>query len=110
MVMEYSNKYFVELMDWLYVRHDQIKPRDLSRNQEETQATYNVKDPIGILFNQMDMGQGFKIDRKFPFFNWQLADMGVTRILATQEYTHTYCMCKRIPANERTRVCFKANF
>ena len=38
MVIGYANKSFVELMDWIYVRYEQIIPRDLMRNQDEIQA------------------------------------------------------------------------
>ena len=38
MVIGYANKSFVELMDWIYVRYEQIIPRDLIRNQDEIQA------------------------------------------------------------------------
>ena len=34
MGMGYANKYFLELMDWLYVRYVQITPVELVRNQE----------------------------------------------------------------------------
>ena len=34
MGMGYANKYFLELMDWLYVRYVQITPVELMRNQE----------------------------------------------------------------------------
>ena len=44
--MGYGNKYFVELMEWIYVRYVQIMPVYLMRNQEKMQATYNVLDPI----------------------------------------------------------------
>ena len=70
------------------------------RNQEEMQVTYNVKDPIEIMFGQTETGQD---DR-------QLADMGVVKIHATQENNHAYLMWKIIAANERTWVRFKAHF
>ena len=57
MVMGYANKYFVELMDWLYVWYGQITPGDLMLNQEEMQATYNAEDPIEILFDQIETGK-----------------------------------------------------
>ena len=56
-VMGYANKSFVDLMDWMYVRYGQITPGEKMQNQEEMQATYNVKDPINILFYQIETGQ-----------------------------------------------------
>ena len=53
MVMGYTNKSFVKLMDWLYVQYGHITPGDLVRNQEEMQATYRVDDPTNILFEQI---------------------------------------------------------
>ena len=57
MVMGYDNKSFVEFMSWLHVWYSQIMPRDLIMNQEKMQATYNIKDPIEILFDQIEMIQ-----------------------------------------------------
>ena len=57
MVMGYVNKYFVGLMDWMYVRYGQITPGDLMQNQEEMQASYNVKDSIVIIFYHIKTGQ-----------------------------------------------------
>ena len=51
--MGYSNKFFIELKDWLYVRYGKIISVDLIPNQEETQASYKIKDPIEILFDQI---------------------------------------------------------
>ena len=53
MVMGYTNKSFVKLMDWLYVQYGHITPGDLVRNQEEMQATYRVDDPTDILSEQI---------------------------------------------------------
>ena len=62
------------------------------RNQEKMQSTYNVEYSIEILLDQIDTGQEFAIARNLKFSDRQLADMGVAKILATQEYTHEYCM------------------
>ena len=67
MVMGYANKSFVELMDWLYVRYDQIMPGYLMQNQENMKATYDVKDPIHILFDQIEMGYKFAVAGNPPF-------------------------------------------
>ena len=56
MVMGYTNKPFVDLMDWLYVWYRQITPGYLIRNQDKMQATSNVKERIEILFLQMETG------------------------------------------------------
>ena len=55
----------------------------------------------------MDTGQEIEIAGNYPFSDWQLADMGITKILATQEYTHAYRMWKSIAFNECTWVSFK---
>ena len=85
-------------------------PGDLIINQDKMQVIYNVKYPIKILFNQMDMGKLFAISGILPLFDSQLADMGVAKILVTQEYTCSYCMLKSITENKRTWVSFKAHF
>ena len=41
---------------------------------------------------------------------WKLADMGVSKILATQEYTHSYLMWNSIAEDKLTWVHFKARF
>ena len=64
------------------------------------QVTYSIKDPIETLFGQTETGQD----------DLKLADMGVVKIHATQEKKHAYLMWKRITANERTWVHFKAHF
>ena len=51
MVMGYTNKSFVKVMDWMYVRYGHIPPGDLIRNQEEMQGTYTSEDPITTLFD-----------------------------------------------------------
>ena len=50
----------------------------------------------------METGQEFSIAGNSKFSNWQMADMGVTKILATQQYTHVYDMLKIIASEERT--------
>ena len=75
-------------------------------NQDEIQATYNVKDPIEILFDQIETGKESAIAGNSPFSDRNLSDMGVTKILAKKECTHAYCTWKRISANERTWVRF----
>ena len=67
MVMVHAKKLFVKLMDWLCVRCGQITPGDLTKNQGEMQATYNIKEPIEILLDQMDMDQEFAITGNSPF-------------------------------------------
>ena len=109
MLMGYANKSFVELIDWIYVRYGQITPVDLTRNQGKMKSMYNVEDPIEILFYQMDTGQEFTIAGNSSFSDWQLADMGVAKIVATQEYTHEYRIWKIIAADEHTWVRFKAH-
>ena len=80
------------------------------RNQEDMQGTYNVEDPINILFDQIDTGKEFAVEGNSPFSDWQLVDMGVAKSLATQEYTHSYRMWKIIANNDRTWLQFKAHF
>ena len=82
--MVHANKSYVELMDWLYVQCGQIAPGDLMQNQEEIQATYNVKNPIDILFYQIDTGQESAVAGTSPFSDRQLAEMGVANFLSTQ--------------------------
>ena len=79
-------------------------------NQEDMQATYNVEYPIKILFDHIETGQDFAVAGNLPFSGWQLADIGVAKILATQEYTHLYCMWKIIGADDHTWLKFKAYF
>ena len=57
MVMGHTNKSFVKLMHWLYVRYIKMTHVDLMRNQNKMRATYNVKYPMEILFDKMDIGQ-----------------------------------------------------
>ena len=71
------------------------------------QAMYKVEDPIEIPFYQMETGQEFVIAVNSPFSNRQLADMGIDRKIATQEYTHANKMCNSIAADERTWVHLK---
>ena len=77
------------------------------KNQDKMQAIYNIKDPIEILFNQMYTGQEFTIAGNYPFSDRHLEEMGVFKILATQEYKHAYHMWKIIAENDRTWVRFK---
>ena len=72
-------------MDWIYVQYSQITPGDTMQNQEDMQGTYNAEDPIDVLFDQIDMEQEFAVAGNSPFSDQQLADMGVTNIMATQE-------------------------
>ena len=108
--MGYTNKYFVKLMNWMYVRYGQIKPGDLIRNHEQIQVTYNVEDTIEILFDQIETGQKIAVVGTSPFSDSHIADMGVAKILVTQEYTHAYCMWKIIAADNCTCVRLKFNF
>ena len=57
----------------------------------------------------METGQEFEISGNSPFSDWQLADMGVVKIPATQEYTYVYFMWKIIAENDRTWVRFKGH-
>ena len=109
-VIGYENKYLMKLMDWLRVQSSHITPEDLMCIQEEMQATYNVKDLIEIPFDQIKTGQEFAITENLPFSDFQLADMGVTKILVTQEYTHAYFMWKSITADNCTWVRFNSQF
>ena len=72
-------------------------------------AIYNVEDLIDIMFNQMETGQEFKIAENSPFYDQQLVEMGIERILVIQEYTDIYRMWKSIAANDWTWVQFKAH-
>ena len=63
-------------------------------------AIYNVEDLIDIMFNQMETGQEFKIAENSPFYDQQLLEMGIERILVIQEYTDIYRMWKSIAAND----------
>ena len=56
-MMGYANNSFVKLMYCMYVRYGQITPGDLMQNQEEMQASYNVKDSIVIIFYHIKTGQ-----------------------------------------------------
>ena len=57
MVMVYAKTLFVKLMDWICIRCGQITPKDLIKNRDKMQATYNIKDPIDIMFDQIETGQ-----------------------------------------------------
>ena len=58
----------------------------------------------------METGKEFAIAGNSTFSDWQLEDMDVAKILATQKYTHTHRMWKRVAANDITWVRFKAHF
>ena len=62
------------------------------QNQYKTQVTYNIKYPIDILLDWMETRQEFAVAGNLPFSDWQLVDMGVTKILVTKEYKHVYHM------------------
>ena len=79
------------------------------KNQDKMQATYNAKHPIEILFNKIYTRQEFRIAGNYPFSDQELANMVLSKILATQEYTHAYHMWKSITSNERTCV-FQGTF
>ena len=57
----------------------------------------------------METGQEFAITGNSPFSDRKLTDMGIAKILATQEYAHMYCMWKSITADDCTWVRLKAN-
>ena len=80
------------------------------KNQDMMQTVYHVEYPIWILSDQINTGQWFSIAGNSPFSNIHLADLGIAQILATHKYTHAYCMCKGITANERTWMRFKAHY
>ena len=90
MVMGYANKYFLELMGWLYIRYVQKRPKELMINQDEIQVTYNFKDPIEILFDQLEMGQKHANAVNLTFSYQKMAYTSAAKIFATQEYTHAY--------------------
>ena len=71
---------------------------------------YNVEDLIEILFDKLYMGQEFSVAGKSPCSDHQLANMGVAKMLETQEYTHTYRMWKSITADDNIWLRFKAHF
>ena len=54
------------------------------QNQDEMQVTHNVKDPIKILFGQMETGKELTIVGNSPLSDRKLADMGVAKGLTTQ--------------------------
>ena len=62
------------------------------RNQDNMQAAYTIEYQINTLFDHMETRKEFVILINSPFFDRQLAHMGVAKILTTQEYTHAYCM------------------
>ena len=97
-----QKKPFIELMDCLYLQYSQITPVDLMQNEEETQETYNAEDTTNILFYQIETGQELLVSGNSSFSDRQLADMGVEKILATQKYTHAYCMWKSIADDDCT--------
>ena len=74
------------------------------------QVMYNVEDKTEILFDQIETGQELSIAGNSPFYDHQLADMGVATFLATQEYKHAYHMRKSIAADNCTWVRFKSHF
>ena len=51
-----------------------------------------MEEPIEILFDQIKMGKEFEIAGNYPLTDRRLSDMGISQILATQEYTHAYHM------------------
>ena len=91
-VGRYTNKTIVELMDWIYICYGQITLGELMKNQDTIQEMYHVEEPIEILFDHIKTGQESMITENSTFTDRYLADMGITQILATQEYTHLYCM------------------
>ena len=57
----------------------------------------------------MDTGQEFSIAGNSTFSDRQLVDMGVVKILVTQEFTNEYRMWKCIAVNKHIWVRFKAH-
>ena len=62
------------------------------------------------MFDQIDTGQEFAVERNSQFSDWQLVDMGVAKIMALQEYTNSYRMWKSIADDDCTWLQFKAQF
>ena len=46
-------------------------------------AAYYVKDPIEIIFNQIELGKELIITGDYPFSNDHVTEMGITHILDT---------------------------
>ena len=61
-------------------------------NRDEMQATYSVKHPIEILFDQMETGQEFAIAGNSPFSDRQLADIGAQKSSQNRN-THIHIAC-----------------
>ena len=92
LVVGYTNKTSVEIMYWLYIFYGKITPDELMKNQYTMQSSYHVEEPIEILFDQIKTGKEFEIAGNYPLTDRRLSDMGISQILATQEYTHAYHM------------------
>ena len=58
----------------------------------------------------METGQESAIVGNSPFPDWQMVEMGVTKIFAKQEYTHVYLMWKSVQTNQGIQVRFKEYF
>ena len=56
LVMGYTNKTIIELMDWLDICYRQITPSDIM-NDHNMQELYDFKELIEILFGQIEMGR-----------------------------------------------------
>ena len=110
MLMGYSNKYFVELMAWIYARYGQITLWGPDKKPGYDASSVSRGRPHRNYFNQIETFQEFAIAGNFPFSDRQLAGMVLYQIMAIQEYTHAYRMWKIIAANECTWVWFKARF
>ena len=82
-------------MGWLYVQYRKITPGDLMQNQEKVKSTYKVEEPIEILFDQMERRQESAIAGNSPFYDWQLADMGV-EISLRHRNIHMGISCGRL--------------
>ena len=61
------------------------------------------------MLDKMKTGQEFSIAGNSPFSNRQLAEIGISKILATQEYTHVYCMWKILADDDCTWVKFRVH-
>ena len=58
----------------------------------------------------MELRQEFAIAGNSIFFDQQLVDMSIAKILLTKEYTHSYHMWKIIAFDNNTWVRFKSHF
>ena len=65
------------------------------RNQEEIQATYNVEDPIDILFGQIETGQEFYVAGNSQFSYWQIQTWMLRKFWRYRNI-HMHIACGRV--------------